>query len=237
MNIRRRILTQSISLIGGDIEIDTTYAIYYTSTDGKVVTPHKSDMFGANIVSNTYENGKGIIVFDGNITSIGGGAFYGCSSLTSVTIPNSVTSIGNNAFRGCSSLKSFYGKFASADNRCLVVDGALNSFAIGCGATEYTIPDSVTKISEGAFYNCSSLTNIAIPESVTSIGDYAFYNCRGLKSVYCKATTPPTGGVDMFVYNASTRQIYVPTNSVEAYKSATNWETYNEKIIGYNFNE
>ena len=65
MNIRRRILTQSISLIGGDIEIDTTYAIYYTSTDGKVVTPHKSDMFGANIVSNTYENGKGIIVFDG----------------------------------------------------------------------------------------------------------------------------------------------------------------------------
>lgn len=60
---------------GGDVEIDTTYSITYTSTDGKIVTPYKTDGFGANIVSNTYQNGKGVITFDKNITSIGPQAF------------------------------------------------------------------------------------------------------------------------------------------------------------------
>ena len=82
---------------------------------------------GANIVSNTYSNGKGVIKFDGDVTKIGSYAFLDCSSLTSVTIPDSVTSIEEWAFSGCKSLTAFYGKFASADNRCLVVDGVLHS--------------------------------------------------------------------------------------------------------------
>lgn len=75
--------------------------IWYTSSDGKVVTPNKSDVFGASIISNTYSNGKGVIKFDNSVTSIGGFAFYYCSGLTSITIPNSVTSIGYSAFYGC----------------------------------------------------------------------------------------------------------------------------------------
>ena len=74
--------------------------IWYTSSDGNIVTPYAADVFSANIVSNTYENGQGKIVFDGVVTSIGGSALYSCSRLTSITIPNSVTSIGESAFEG-----------------------------------------------------------------------------------------------------------------------------------------
>ena len=176
--------------------------IFYTSADGNIVKPKRLKVFGANIVSNTYKNGQGVIVFDAPVTEIGGyafsycrsltsvtipdsvteigdWAFRGCSSLKSVTIPDSVTEIGQSAFSGCSSLESFYGKFASSDNRCLIIDGVLNSFA-PANLTSYTIPDSVIEIGCGAFDGCSSLTSVTIPDSVTSIGGFAFENCTSL---------------------------------------------------------
>ena len=181
--------------------------IYYTSTNGKIVTPYRTTAFGeANIVSNTYKDGQGIITFDAPVTEIGDRAFYSCSSLTSVTIPDrvttigdwafedcsrltsitipdSVTTLGDNPFVRCSKLTEFNGKFASADKRYLIVDGVLNSFAIGCGLTEYTIPDSVTEIGRSAFKDCSSLTSVTIPNSVTKIENSAFYDCSSLTNV------------------------------------------------------
>ena len=75
--------------------------IWYTSNDGQVINPHESDVFGANIVSNTYENGRGIIKFDGNVTSVGDYAFACCGGLTSIRLPNTVTEIGYDAFEDC----------------------------------------------------------------------------------------------------------------------------------------
>ena len=170
-----------------------------------------------------------------SVTTIGYSAFNGCSSLTSVTIGNSVTTIGKVAFASCYSLAEFKGKFAADGGRCLVKDNTLIAYAEASDTT-YTIPNSVTTIEEYAFADCRSLTSVTIPDSVTTIGDSAFYLCGSLTSVYCEATTPPTfGGSSVFDANVAARKIYVPAESVEAYKAATNWSDYAADIVGYNF--
>ena len=243
----------NMSGTGSMIPSDLNRVIFYTSTDGNVVTPDTVDTFNANIVSNTNVDGQGIIVFDGEVTtignsafldcgnlasiilpnsvvSIGGYAFTYCSALTSITIPESVTSLGTNPFVACPQLAEFNGKYASADKRCLVVDGALISFA-PAGLTEYTIPNGVTAIGDHAFQNCINITSVTIPESVTSLGVNAFFGCESLKSVYCKPTTIPAGGNNMFYGNAADRKIYVPATAVIAYKSAQHWCDYADAIV------
>ena len=97
------------------------------------------------------------------------------------------------------------------------------------------MPDGVTSIGRYAFFSCTGLTSITIPDKVTSIEACAFFNCSSLKEVYCKPTIPPTGAQIMFSNNASGRKIYVPTDSVEAYKGASEWSEYSYSIVGYNF--
>ena len=106
--------------------------------------------------------------FKANTRLIADAAFFGCTSLTSVTIPNSVKSIGDYVFSRCSSLTSI-----SIPNSVTSIG---NTAFSGCsGLTSITIPNSVTSIGHGAFYGCTSLTSVTIPNSVTSIGGGAFY--------------------------------------------------------------
>ena len=116
------------------------------------------------------------ITIPNSVTSIGNNAFENCSSLTSVTIPNSVTSIGNNAFENCSSLTS-----VTIGNS--VTSIGINAFENCSSLTSVTIPNSVTSIGSNAFRNCSSLTSVTIPNSVTSIEGFTFYSCSSLTSV------------------------------------------------------
>ena len=105
--------------------------------------------------------------------------------------------------------------------------------------TNVTIGNGVTKIGDCAFIKCDGLTSVTIPDSVTEIVSYAFSDCNGLTSVFCKPTTPPTWGQsiswDAFDDNASDRKIYVPAESVDAYKEADGWKDYADAIEPYNF--
>lgn len=123
------------------------------------------------------------MVIPDSVKRIGDWAFSHCISLSSVTIGDSVTVIGDYAFNGCSNLKEFKGKFVVDGGRCLIVYGVLNTFAIGCGVTQYTIPNNVTTIEDYAFSHCSSLTSVTIGDRVTRIGDNTFYNCCRLTKV------------------------------------------------------
>lgn len=174
--------------------------IYYTSTDGNVVTPaDDTDWGGAQIVSNTYENGQGVITFDGVVKKIGKYAFQKCATLASITIPEGVTSIEGYAFFECSALTSaslpesvteigshvfeFCNKLAEVNIPESVTAIGDYAFTWCESLTSITIPEGVTAIKNGTFNICSSLANITIPEGVTSIGGHAFAQCPKLTEI------------------------------------------------------
>ena len=152
-------------------------------------------------------------------TIICNSAFSGCSSLTSITIPNSVTSIGGYAFDGCSSLTSI----TIPNSVTSIGDGAFYDCS---SLTSITIPNSVTSIGDGAFDNCSSLVSITIPSSVTSIGYRAFYGCTSLLSIIMQGAIPPTIGEETFYEVSRGVEIKVPCGSINSYKIAEYWSEF-----------
>ena len=131
------------------------------------------DLSGARIISG---GDYYFLLFSTIIYYIGYLAFFGCSGLTSLTLPSSLTSIGNSAFDGCSGLTS------------LTLPSSLTSigdyaFAYCSGLTSLTLPSSLTSIGDNAFYYCRGLTSVTLPPSLTTIGDEAFAHCHSLASV------------------------------------------------------
>ena len=133
--------------------------------------------------------------------SIGGSAFKGCTSLLSVTIPEGCQSIGGSAFEGCTSLLSV------------------------------TIPEGCQSIGDAAFRGCSKLITFEFPSSIISIASAVLQSCTSLISITVKAVEVPTGGAYMFSTYGGDCPIYVPEESIDAYKSAPYWSDYASRIM------
>ena len=160
-------------LFGGITEVNADPLTYKVEGGTVSIVSCDTNASGELVIPSIYE-GK-------TVTRIGDFAFVNCSSLTSLTIPNSVTSIGWGAFGDCISL------------------------------TSVTIPKSVTTIWEDAFQYCRSLTILTIPDSVTSIGDYAFSGCSGLTSIEVgKGNTKYTSEDGVLFDKNKTRLIQFP---------------------------
>jgi hypothetical protein len=210
----------------------TTGGIYYNITSS--VSPYTVAVTYATSSYNSYSGDVTIpssVTYNSisySVTSIYGGgaingsAFYGCTGLTSITIPSSVTSIGSYAFYGCTSLNliSIPTSVTSIGAYAFVKCSGLNAI---------NIPSSVTSFNDGLFSQCSSLTTISIPTSVTSIGNYVFADCSGLTSIYANKITPVDLSYSSAVfYNISTKKciLHVPFNSASAYDAASQWTDF-----------
>ena len=141
--------------------------------EGDVVIPstvtYDSETYTVTMIGGAFKGCTNLtsVTIPNSVTVIGASAFFGCSSLTSVNIPGSVKTIGQNAFRECNGLTSL----DIPNNVTMIEDGA---FCDCSGLTTVIIPNNLKKINRSVFANCSSLTSITIPESITSIGENAF---------------------------------------------------------------
>lgn len=240
-----RINAQTVSIPLNEIHYTASERISYNLTKSDEIYD-EYDLFGAFVVSHTFFNGKGKIVFEKPITRIGLRAFEDVTSLLSITIPNSVleierwaffccknlsrVTIGNsvfsikaNAFYGCTSLKSI----TIPHSVTLIESEAF----YGCeNLASVTIGDGVVSIGTAAFENCSSLMSVTIGKCVTTISYAAFAGCSKLIDIYCKSPMPPKVYYDdRYLYKEfadfngsfplnSMMNIYVPHTSLDLYR-------------------
>lgn len=185
----------------------------------------------ANSVStiefNAFANCRNLINIDipDSVTSIGDYAFSSCYSLTSVTIPSDIISIGSGAFNDCHSITNV----TIPDSITTIAQW---TFGNCWELSNVTIPKNLNSIGEFAFYDCH-ITNITLPSSLTRIGERAFASCRYLTELIIYATTPPTivfSILEDTPIASNTGFIYVPSASVNRYKTASGWSKYASRI-------
>ena len=224
-------------LIHGNFSSSDNNSVYFNSVQ-KVEIGDGVTSIGNHAFRSCYSLTS--VTIPDSITSIGTYAFYNCYSLTSVTIPDSVTSIGSNSFLYCYSLSSIIipdgvtsiGTYAF-ENNCSLASVTIPDSVTSMGnysfhncysLTFVIIPDSITSIGNSVFSSCPSLTSVTIPDSVTSIGSNSFQYCYGLGLIRFMRSTPPTVSSTTAFSNLPTDcVIHVPSGSLSAYTSATNY--------------
>ena len=224
-------IPNSVTYIGGN-------AFQYCTSLTTVKLPDSLTYLDAYAFSD--DSSLNSINIPNSITTLNRGTFWRCSNLTSIDIPDSVTSIDEIVFSGCSALSSInlpnsiisiggYA-FASCANLSRVeIPNSITTIEEGTfsnctGLTSIELPNTITSIGVIAFNKCNSLTKIEIPNSVISIGEYAFIGCSNLEKITCYAIEPPLCEENTFP--EYTADLYVPTESIDLYKSADVWQLF-----------
>ena len=172
--------------------------IWYTTTDGEAIDISLAlwdEITNISAISNVYENGRGVLTFNGDVTTIRDNAFAfnsGMLTLKGVVMPKTVRHIKHAAFAGCANLESI-----TFSRDLLTID---DSAFFGCSSIKsLDFPERLYTIGEMAFYDCSSIEEIILPESLKSIGNYAFSSCslrsvtipEGVETINTAAFTSP----------------------------------------------
>ena len=203
------------------------------------------------------------ILLTSSVRKIGFASFFGCTNLLQINIPRSVVSIGNNALLLCSSLEQinvdanneFY---MNVYGGLLTKDGMIyKRYAVGSNAKQIelldgvqqigvwafsdskileqiVLPNTVKRIGAYAFYN-SSINSINIPASVEEIGERAFFNCRNISKVFIESDMPPILGNEAFFKANKSLTVYIPRGSLNAFKTAKNWNKLNFQLKELDF--
>lgn len=206
----------------------TAYKVAYTLYDVQHTIPcNSSSTITYNEIRNDLTDAQEAsaitsVVIGDCVTSIEQNTFYDYKNLSSITISSAVTSIGQSAFSNCRRLPSI-------DIPSGVTTIETNTFASCYSLTSINLHNGITNIGNNAFNNCTGLTTCRIGSGVTTIGYSAFNNCTSLASITVNATTPPTLGSNAFKYTNNC-PIYVPSESVETYKTTSGWSTYASRI-------
>ncbi len=177
--------------------------IWYVTDNNQIINPTRT-VFGCNILSNNYADGKGVIVFDGPLTSLGSawnhdfgwhvteirlpnsveridGYVFAGSSISSFRIPDNLESMTKEAFEGCKNLTRFYGKHTSPDGTAVILSGKM----VACcnRAEDYAIPDGVVKLADGLFSDDDIIRHLTLPEGLREIGENSFHACNKLETI------------------------------------------------------
>lgn len=224
-NLEALVIPASVTTIGNAFEYCSALNSLSVSPSNPVYDSRENCNAIIETATHTLITGSGSTTIPSSVTRIGAGAFNGRTCLARIVIPDNVTEIGELAFNYCSGLTEI------TLPRSLTSLGRYTFY--GCSSlTGISLPEGLTSIGECAFQNCYSLTMLTVPESVVTIGNQAFFDCYRLTEVNVLPETPPTAGSSIFrtFTQANSCPIYVPSSSVEAYKSAEGWRDYADRI-------